>query len=179
MTDKQQRILDVALELFAHQGYAATATSKIAQQAGVSEGLIFRHFTNKEGLLDAIVRMGLDKMQEIAPQVSDEQEPKKVLDQAIQVPLYFVRSQPVFWKLLLSLKHQQPEIAQKYHDSGVFVQLRDSIEQAFRQLNYASPKAETKLLLVILGGLFSELSGKDQIDQDAFINFVKQKYQIE
>ena len=178
MTDKQQKIIDAALELFAHQGYANTSTSKIARQAGVSEGLIFRHFTSKEGLLEAIVRMGLAEMRTIAPLVLDGKDPRKVLEQVIRVPVHLVRTQSTFWKLQFSLKHQQPDLARKYDDSDILIQLKASVERAFRQLNYANPKAEAKLLLIILGGLVAELGEEDQIDQDALINFVLQKYQL-
>ena len=178
MTAKQQNIIDTALDLFAHQGYANTSTSKIAQQAGVSEGLIFRHFSNKEGLLDAIVQMGLAEMQTMAPQVLNETEPKKILEQALRVPIHLLRNQPTFWRLQFSLKHQQPEIAKKYDDSDILAQLKESIEGAFRQLKYANPKAETKLLLLILSGLITELADADHIDQDAFVNFVKEKYKL-
>ena len=51
MTDKQEKILQAALELFAKEGFKGTSTNKIAKKAGVSEGLIFRHFENKD--LDA------------------------------------------------------------------------------------------------------------------------------
>jgi AcrR family transcriptional regulator len=53
--DKKEKILTVALALFSSQGFDSTSTSLIAKKAEVSEGLIFRHFTNKEGLLMAIM----------------------------------------------------------------------------------------------------------------------------
>lgn len=40
-----------ALELFAEQGYEATATAQVAERAGVSEMTLFRHFPTKEMLL--------------------------------------------------------------------------------------------------------------------------------
>ena len=178
MTDKQQKIIDTALTLFANQGYVTTSTSKIARQAGVSEGLIFRHFTNKEGLLDAIVRRGLAEMDVLAPRVLDESDPKKVLEQAIRMPVYLVRNQPTFWKLQFSLKHQQPGVASKYDDSNLLVRLKASVEEAFRQLGYANPRAETRLLMIILSGLTAELSDEDQIDQDTLTNFILRKYEL-
>ena len=54
-TDKKQRIVLAAIELFAKKGYANTATSEIAKEAGVAEGTIFRHFGTKENLLLAIL----------------------------------------------------------------------------------------------------------------------------
>ncbi|GEP19757.1 TetR/AcrR family transcriptional regulator [Pediococcus argentinicus] len=54
-TDKQVSILVAAIDVFATKGYANTSTKEIAKQAGVSEGNIFNKFTNKRGLLDAII----------------------------------------------------------------------------------------------------------------------------
>ena len=59
MTEKKQHILESALKLFSKEGYEATSTRSIAQEAGVSEGLIFRHFQNKEGLLKYLLERGL------------------------------------------------------------------------------------------------------------------------
>ncbi len=56
LTPGQQRILNAALVLFAEKGYAATATGAIARQAGVAEGLVFKHFRNKKQLLLKLVR---------------------------------------------------------------------------------------------------------------------------
>lgn len=54
-TEKHRRILDAALEMFADQGYAGTATSEIAKKAGVSEAAIFRHYKTKKDLLIGVV----------------------------------------------------------------------------------------------------------------------------
>lgn len=46
-----EALRQAALELFAADGYDATATAQIAQRAGVSEMTLFRHFSSKEALL--------------------------------------------------------------------------------------------------------------------------------
>ncbi|MAU41255.1 MAG: hypothetical protein CMF31_06510 [Kordiimonas sp.] len=48
-------ILEIARRLFAKRGYAATSTRLIAEEAGVSSGLIFHHFKTKSELLQAIL----------------------------------------------------------------------------------------------------------------------------
>jgi AcrR family transcriptional regulator len=48
-------LLDSARQLFAAKGYAGASTREIAEQAGVRETLIFRHFGNKAGLFRAAV----------------------------------------------------------------------------------------------------------------------------
>src|SRR4051794_7734687 len=49
------RILDAALELFAEQGYAATAVSAVAARAGVAPETIYSSFGTKRGLIDGLI----------------------------------------------------------------------------------------------------------------------------
>jgi len=55
ITEKQQRVLDAALELFAEKGYAGASTSEIAKRAGVAEGTIFKTYKTKKELLIGVV----------------------------------------------------------------------------------------------------------------------------
>jgi AcrR family transcriptional regulator len=48
------RILDAAEDLFAHHGFDATPTAKVAATAGVPKGLLFYHFARKIDLLTAL-----------------------------------------------------------------------------------------------------------------------------
>ncbi|WHX48568.1 TetR/AcrR family transcriptional regulator [Paenibacillus woosongensis] len=65
MTDKQIKIIQAAVEVFAEKGYAASSTSEIAQKAGVAEGTIFRHYKTKKDLLLSIVSPMMSRL--IAP----------------------------------------------------------------------------------------------------------------
>jgi AcrR family transcriptional regulator len=58
------RLLDVALSLFARRGYAATSTAEIQQACGMSpsSGALYRHFRSKGDVLRAALRRGLDRM---------------------------------------------------------------------------------------------------------------------
>ncbi|RJG18884.1 TetR/AcrR family transcriptional regulator [Paenibacillus thiaminolyticus] len=76
MTEKQERIVKAAIEVFAQKGFAASSTSEIAQRAGVAEGTIFRHYKTKKDLLLSIVAPSIVKL--IAPFVL--REFKDVLD---------------------------------------------------------------------------------------------------
>lgn len=57
---RKRAILDAALPLFARKGFAATTTREIAQAAGVSEALIFKHFPSKASLYEAIFLSCID-----------------------------------------------------------------------------------------------------------------------
>ena len=49
-------IVTAAIPLFARKGFAGTTTREIAEAAGVSEALVFKHFATKTELYDAIFR---------------------------------------------------------------------------------------------------------------------------
>ncbi|MDF2558253.1 MAG: TetR family transcriptional regulator [Bacillales bacterium] len=65
LTEKQQRIVDAAIEIFAAKGYSGASTSEIAKKAGVAEGTIFRRYKTKKELLMSIVGPMISKV--IAP----------------------------------------------------------------------------------------------------------------
>lgn len=51
----KKKVLQTALTLFANSGFHATTTAKIAKQAGVSEGTIYKYFKSKDDLLASIL----------------------------------------------------------------------------------------------------------------------------
>lgn len=75
-------LLDAARDLFARRDYRSTTTREIAEAAGVSEYLLFRHFGSKAGLFrEALVTpftSFLDEFrttwQAVVPEETDEEE---------------------------------------------------------------------------------------------------------
>src|SRR5215216_6376854 len=53
--ERRSQILAVAVSLFSDRGFRGTTTKEIAQAAGVSEAMVFRHFATKEELYTAIL----------------------------------------------------------------------------------------------------------------------------
>ncbi len=53
---RREQLISVATQLFAERGYEATTTAAIADAAGVTEPILYRHFHNKQDLFVAIVR---------------------------------------------------------------------------------------------------------------------------
>jgi len=52
---RRQQIVSVAADLFSRKGFSGTTTKEIADGAGVSEAIIFRHFSTKRDLYHAII----------------------------------------------------------------------------------------------------------------------------
>src|ERR1700757_4638 len=65
---RRNQIVAVAAELFSQKGFRGTTTKEIADHAGVSEAIIFRHFTTKDDLYRAIldnkVKQATERMKE-------------------------------------------------------------------------------------------------------------------
>jgi AcrR family transcriptional regulator len=54
--ETRRRLLEASLRLFVHKGYVGTRVRDIAQEAGVSAGLMFHYFPSKEALLEEHAR---------------------------------------------------------------------------------------------------------------------------
>ena len=64
--DKRRAILDRSAELFAAHGYDRASMSMIAEACGVSKGLLYHYYTDKEALLFDVIRFHLEELLEAA-----------------------------------------------------------------------------------------------------------------
>lgn len=175
MTTKRNKILNTALELFANEGYQSTSTSKIACQAGVSEGLIFKHFQSKEGLLSAVVNLANEDIKAFIKRMENQDDPKKVLETAFDFPP-LVSSNRSFWKLQFSLKYQCPGKRQLHEKRELINAFETMLKKAFTELDYENPEMETQHLMNIIGNLSRENTNSEAGCKKEYIDFVKQKY---
>ncbi len=58
--ERRKAIVAAAVPLFAHRGFAGTTTKELAEAAGISEALLFRHFPSKKQLYSEILRLGCE-----------------------------------------------------------------------------------------------------------------------
>ncbi|MDD3169969.1 MAG: TetR/AcrR family transcriptional regulator [Eubacteriales bacterium] len=56
---RRNEILSAGLDLFIRKGYAATKVSDIAEQVGMSAGLLFHYFGSKEKLYEELITLGI------------------------------------------------------------------------------------------------------------------------
>lgn len=174
MTIKQKNILASALRLFAAEGFHATSTSKIAREAGVSEGLIFRHFTNKDGLLEAILKQGEEELTALLEPLYQMDNPKKILETILEMPFRVPADQHNYWRLIYTLKWQQ----RAYNDISVDP-LMDAAVKAFEALGYADPQAEAQVLEIILDGAATVILLKDEpTNWTKTLEVLKAKYHL-
>ncbi|MEZ5105630.1 MAG: TetR/AcrR family transcriptional regulator [Draconibacterium sp.] len=173
MTDKKEKILQAALRLFANEGFYSTSTSKIAKQAGVSEGLIFRHFSNKDGLLKAILEEGETKLKILFYDVITETDPKQTIRKAIEMPGNVDKKDYDFWKLQYKLKWE----LEINHDKKM-EPFHLALTNAFQKLGYESPETEASIIILFIDGLASYVLKGSNINTDKMIRIFLKKYNV-
>src|SRR6267154_1714933 len=53
--DRREQIIDAAMRVFSQKGFTRATNKDIAREAGITPGLIYHYFENKEALLRAII----------------------------------------------------------------------------------------------------------------------------
>ena len=61
----RERLLRAALDLFASHGFHGTTTALLASRTGLAEGTIYRHFTGKDALYNAVMRRVWERGEEL------------------------------------------------------------------------------------------------------------------
>ena len=69
---RPDEVLDAALDLFIDHGFAATRVEDIAKRAGLSKGAIYRYFSGKEAIMEALVRRSLVPIAVDAQAIGDQ-----------------------------------------------------------------------------------------------------------
>ena len=173
MTDRKEKILAVALELFANEGYNAVSTSRIAKQAEVSEGLIFRHFETKKGLLDAIMKQAEERLGVYLKEVFVETDPKAIIRRTIEMPFKGKEEEYDYWRLQFMLKWQKEYKLTSYRNPMI-----DKLSEAFRELGVIHPEKEARLLNQMLESITSEIIRYGKESQLDLREFLMKKYGV-
>ncbi|HBB88771.1 MAG TPA: hypothetical protein DC047_14260 [Blastocatellia bacterium] len=122
--DRRLQILQVAVSLFSHRGFVGTTTKEIAQAAGVSEAMVFRHFANKEELYSAILdhkACSGDAMnpEAMVAEALQEKDDRAVFERLALGALEHHECDPEFQRLLLHAALEGHELAQMFFEKFV------------------------------------------------------------
>ena len=123
--ERRLQILAVAVSLFSERGFRGTTTKEIAQAAGVSEAMVFRHFATKEELYAAILDHKAcssgDKFEptEMARDAISRKDDRAVFEGLALGALDHHQDDPDFQRLLLHSALEKHELAQMFFDQFV------------------------------------------------------------
>jgi len=104
--EKRKQIMDVALRLFAMEGYHATSISKIASEAGISKGLMYNYFDSKEALMFNILELGMNQLAELFDPNNDGVLTEDEFDYLVERSIEAVINNPTYWRLYFGILMQ-------------------------------------------------------------------------
>ena len=167
--DRRQQIMDIAMTLFARQGFEGTTTREIARSAGVNEAIIFRHFPSKEDLYWAIIQrkcQSAGRAQMIGEKIAAGESDLAIFSSIAENMLTRNRNDSDITRLLLFTALERHELSNEFFSGYVAQQyemLADYIRRriadgAFRAVD-ATLAARGFLGMVIYHYLIQELFG--------------------
>jgi len=122
--ERRSQILAVAVSLFSERGFRGTTTKEIAQAAGVSEAMVFRHFATKKELYAAILdhkSCADDRFQpeQMAAEAIKRKDDWAVFESLAIGALTYHEKDPEFQRLLLYSALEKHELAEMFFNEFV------------------------------------------------------------
>lgn len=78
-TATRDKIHSAAIRLFMQKGFGASSVQDIASSAGISAGLLYRHYKSKEDLFSALVAQATDSMDELIRWLQTDAQPIDIM----------------------------------------------------------------------------------------------------
>jgi AcrR family transcriptional regulator len=165
-TDVRASLLRAALKLFAEHGSRGATTRRIAQEAGVNEVTLFRHFPNKQALLHAA-------LQQFATETPYQHLPDTPKDLAAELEAWARDHHKHLHKLRALIRtsmgefEENPEQCKQAMCVSISIanELTDYLTTAQRA-GLASPDfVPSAATAMLMGTLFSDAMGRDPMPE--------------
>lgn len=156
--EKKEKIIQAGLELFCEKGYYNTNTVEIAKRAGVSTGIVYSYFKDKNDILTAVIDLFSQKLQTtirsalvnfdfssfMQPDVSEETLMlliEKIIEYSAQVHMQFKNIHQE-----LSAMENDPHVAKFLLDFEL--ETSNLIKQIFENSGFLLKNADEKIHLI-------------------------------
>lgn len=131
MTTKE-RIIDEALTLFSRKGYQGTSVKNIADEVGIKDSSLYKHFKSKQEIFDTIVQGMSNRMEKMSRELGLPEEKdfemaaaaygklttEKLLELSKRVFLFYLKDEfsARFRRMLTIEQYQNREIYEVYRE---------------------------------------------------------------
>jgi TetR/AcrR family transcriptional regulator len=108
--DKQQRILDTAVEEFSSHGFRQASVNRMVQKLGIAKGSMFQYFGTKEGLFRVVFDHAVDLVRRSLRQVKQhtaETDFFERIRQSLIAGIHFIDRHPRVYKIYLKMVFQE------------------------------------------------------------------------
>jgi AcrR family transcriptional regulator len=119
---RREQLLDVAKRIVFADGFHAVSIEGVAREAGVSRPIVYGHFHDLPGLLEALVERegarALGQLGAVLPAALAERDPGERLVAALGGYLEAVRADPATWRLVLMPQEGAPRVLHEHIARG-------------------------------------------------------------
>jgi len=155
---KKEEIFELALNLFAEEGYDNTGVQKIVDSAEVKKPTLYHYFGSKEGLLDAMLEQYYAPfLQELSQIAEYRGDLVLTLEKIIFHFHKFARENLSFYKLMLNLTFS-PEKSASYKSILKYaIQQHVILEQMFHKAaeHHGNMKGKSRMLTFTFIGIIN------------------------
>ena len=173
MKTKITYILEAALSLFSTLGYSGISTRMIASKAAVSEGLIFRHFTNKKGLLNALLEIAKEDIAELYGTALKLEHPKVFLKQLLSVPFQIKENNNTLWRFVYSHQWFESKLMEL-----ISTPIQERVVESFKSIGVSDPHTEADSFLILLEGLTTRMLLKNVSNSFSIAEHIARKFNL-
>lgn len=112
---RRDQLLDAARRLVARESFHAVSMEAVAREAGITRPVVYNHFGDLAGLLDALVDRELGRALEqlVLPRPAPGVSARQALLDALAGYLRAVAADPVTWRLVLTPVEGAPDSLQE------------------------------------------------------------------
>ena len=121
-SERREQLLDVTKAIVAERGFHAVSIEAVAREAGITRPIVYGHFTDLPGLLEALVERegerALAQLAKVLPTDLGQGDPRDQLLAGLRGYLEAVQADPATWRLVLMPPEGAPEILRERIESG-------------------------------------------------------------
>ncbi len=169
---RREQLLDVTGEIVTEQGFHAVSIQAVARRAGISRPIVYEHFGDLPGLLEALVQRemarALAQISETALGDLSKGDPAGLMLESLSRYLSAVERHPATWRLVLMPSEGAPESLRKSIARGRATVL-DSLTNAVRPVLRGDGQApDPELTARILSAMADEYARLHLTDPSRF-----------
>jgi AcrR family transcriptional regulator len=172
--EKQDRMINAALKVFAENGFRRASTDEMVKEAGISKGLLFHYFISKTGLYEFVFDYSVKYlMMEMTSAVNAQETDYFVIRRQMEKAKTVAMKNFPFMQIFL-LRAGQEEVPEAVETVGemaeTLLRMYETILERvdFTSLHALSPERLVKIVDYILNGLLAEMVREPDFKPDTY-----------
>src|ERR671910_1145480 len=157
---RREQLLDVTKAIVAERGFHAVSIEGVAREAGISRPIVYGHFDDLPGLLEALVlresARALDQLAGFLPTDLTAGEPRALLLAGLRGYLEAVRDDPDTWRLVLMPPEGAPALLRDLLARGRAAVVAHLAEAARPGLGRGGPSPDPEMTARTLSAVADE-----------------------